>query len=117
MAAEGIMATDKKNTPVTMYANYQFSITDKQQGEWQTFLRLMPEAAQNSPVWEMIHSLSYTQSWTESPAHTLWKAAETRPPSTGLTRSMASDSPEDLVVNRVAYAGAKPPTPVRKNGK
>jgi hypothetical protein len=66
------MAQAKKDTPVGLFANYKFSITDKQQGEWQTFLRTLPEVVQQHPMWNMLHQLSYTQGWTERPEHELF---------------------------------------------
>lgn len=48
------------------YANYQYSLTGAQQQAIQLWLRRIPREAQGES-WQLLHHLTYTNSWTEHP--------------------------------------------------
>lgn len=50
-----------------MYANYQYSLTSEEQAAIQIWLRLLPRNLQHTPAWELLHDLTYAESWTEEP--------------------------------------------------
>jgi hypothetical protein len=58
------------------FGNYRFSLTQEEQGCWQKWLRFLtlelPEQA-DDPTWRMLHDLSYTTDWTETPGETEYK--------------------------------------------
>lgn len=56
-----------------LFANYSFSITNVQQGEWQTFLRALPDECKNHRIWEMLHDLSYARDYSPEPKNELFK--------------------------------------------
>ena len=55
--------------PTMLYANYKFSIPAPAQSDWQIFLRFMFPQMRKHPVWEMLHEMSYTCSYTPDPLY------------------------------------------------
>jgi hypothetical protein len=54
--------------PKVVYGNYHYSLTNAQQTSLQLYLRTLPSQCQNSPAWELLHELTYADSWTDGPA-------------------------------------------------
>lgn len=51
-----------------MFANYRYSLTGAEQSAIQLWLRLNISAeGQESDVWQLLHSLTYPDSWTDTP--------------------------------------------------
>jgi hypothetical protein len=48
-------------------AEYEFTLTAKQQQDWQTWLRALPNDFQDHYVWKMLHGLSYPKKWVPRP--------------------------------------------------
>ena len=53
--------------PKSLYGNYQYSLTSEQQSAIQLFLRLLPQSAQMTAEWALLHKLTYTLDWSEKP--------------------------------------------------
>jgi hypothetical protein len=56
----------------TMYGNYQYSLDGNEQSSIQMFLRSLPQEAINKAIggqtaWDLLHELTYAESWTETP--------------------------------------------------
>jgi hypothetical protein len=50
-----------------MYGNYQHSLTGKQQSAIQIYLRMLPAEYRDNPMWQLLHDLTYAESWTPEP--------------------------------------------------
>lgn len=49
------------------YANYQYSLSRAQQQAIQLWLRLRIPPQVRGDAWELLHSLTYTNSWSDEP--------------------------------------------------
>jgi hypothetical protein len=53
-----------------MHGNYEYSLTGEQQSAIQVFLRMaIPKQMQNSPEFQLLHDLTYANSWNIEPKY------------------------------------------------
>jgi len=71
-----------------MYGNYQYSLDSNEQSSIQLFLRTLRQEAIDNAIggrtaWDLLHELTYTDSWTETPQFEAVKAHEAADPQIG----------------------------------
>lgn len=56
---------------MSLFHNYQYSLTGEDQDMIQVFLRLLPKELQAQKAWKLLHKLTYAQSWSQTPQFTV----------------------------------------------
>lgn len=59
-----------------LYGNYQYSLSGADQSAIQIWLRMLPKHLRQSWPWQLLHQLSYAQTWTDTPRFPLAEKEE-----------------------------------------
>lgn len=54
-----------------LYGNYRYSLTTEQQSAIQIWLRICVPNSMKGEAWNLLHDLTYAESWSETPQHEL----------------------------------------------